>query len=149
MLDAESLQGWGQYLKLGLPMCVMTCSEWWAFEILIILAGRISVRDQATYIILISLSNQMYEVAKGLGEATCALIGNSVGSNDVKLANNYFRVTFTISLIVVTTISVIVLRTSESIITLFTNEKDVYRLTLSVIPIVCLKSIWDGMQGYA
>ena len=53
-------------MRLGLPIMVMSCSEWWAFEILIILSGLISVEAQATYIILIALSDLMFNMARGL-----------------------------------------------------------------------------------
>lgn len=30
----EALQGWGEYLKLGIPGMSMLCLEWWSFEVL-------------------------------------------------------------------------------------------------------------------
>ena len=127
----------------------MTCSEWWAFEILIVLAGLISVKDQATYIILISLSNQMFEIATGLGQAACVVVGNSIGSNDVTLAKKYFRLTTSITLCIILTVSAIVLLNDNLIVGLFTKEAEIYELTVSVIPIVALKYVWDGLQAYA
>ena len=43
----ESFRGWGEYLKVAIPSAVILCSEWWAFEILTIIAGLISVEAQA------------------------------------------------------------------------------------------------------
>ena len=40
---ADSFTEWREYLSISLPATVMICAEWWAFEILIILAGYISV----------------------------------------------------------------------------------------------------------
>ena len=53
--------------------------------------------------------------------------------------------TSTITLGIILLISTIVYVEAEPIIALFTEEADVYDLTLSVIPIVALKYIWDGM----
>ena len=37
--NKHALQGWGEYLKIGVPDMVMLCAEWWSFEILVILSG--------------------------------------------------------------------------------------------------------------
>lgn len=87
---------------------IMTCSEWWAYEVLIIFAGWISVRDQATYVILSNVAGQMFQIPKGLGDAACVLIGNSVGGGDAKLAKKYFRMTRVVTLTVVAAIALLV-----------------------------------------
>lgn len=33
--------GWGRYLSYGVPACLMTCMEWWCYEMLILLAGEV------------------------------------------------------------------------------------------------------------
>ena len=33
------MQGWGQYLKYGIPACAMMCLEWWLFEVAMMLSG--------------------------------------------------------------------------------------------------------------
>ena len=43
----ESFRGWGEYLKVAVPTAIILCSEWWAFEVLTIVAGLISVEAQA------------------------------------------------------------------------------------------------------
>lgn len=43
--DRESLRGWCEYLKISLPSTIMICAEWWAFEILIIMAGILGVPE--------------------------------------------------------------------------------------------------------
>ena len=46
-IDKKSFKGWGQYLKISMPCTIMLCGEWFAFEIITVLAGRISVADLA------------------------------------------------------------------------------------------------------
>ena len=41
----SAFKGWKEYLGLGLPATVMLCSEFWAFEILIFLAGILGVQQ--------------------------------------------------------------------------------------------------------
>jgi len=41
--DSHTFKGWGEYLKMGVPATVMLCAEWWAFSIIIFLAGILGV----------------------------------------------------------------------------------------------------------
>ena len=91
----------------------------------------------------------MFEIATGLGQAACVVVGNSIGSNDVSLAKKYFRLTILITLGIILTVSATVLLNDELIVSLFTKDADIYDLTISVIPIVALKYVWDGLQAYA
>ena len=40
---AEAFKDWGEYLGISIPATVMICAEWWAFELLILLAGYLGV----------------------------------------------------------------------------------------------------------
>lgn len=44
----ESLNEWGQFLKLALPGMAMMCLEWWALEVASFVAGAISEEELAT-----------------------------------------------------------------------------------------------------
>lgn len=50
-IDSEAFTGWGAYLKVSLPATVMMCGEWWAFEIFIVLAGTLGVKELAAFVI--------------------------------------------------------------------------------------------------
>ena len=41
----DTFIGWGQYFKIGLPSVIMLCAESWAFQIMVVFAGLISVND--------------------------------------------------------------------------------------------------------
>ena len=77
--NAQSLRGWCQYMSLAMPVVIMLCSDWWAFEILTIISGLIGVSEQATFVIIANLSAQIYMVPVGIQEATCVMIGNAIG----------------------------------------------------------------------
>lgn len=47
-IDIEAFRGWRQYLEVSLPTTVMICAEWWAFEVIAILAGTIGVVELAS-----------------------------------------------------------------------------------------------------
>lgn len=39
----DTLEGIGDFLKIGIPNTTMLCLEWWFYEILALMAGYISV----------------------------------------------------------------------------------------------------------
>jgi len=144
----ESFREWGSYLKLSIPSTLMLCAEWWAFEVLILLAGYIGVVEQAAQILLFNMIALMFMVALGMQEATCALVGNSVGENNIPQAKRFFRISFAISSMAIILVIVLVFFTREQITRLYTNEELVVQTTVKTIPLLCIQFLWDGTQGY-
>ena len=85
----------------------MLCAEWWAFEILTIIAGILGVKEQATQVILFNICAQVFMVPQGMQEAACAIIGNEIGANNVRLARRYYRVISTIAAVVTIAIALV------------------------------------------
>lgn len=48
MPNARTFQGLYEYLTLGVPLAMMLCLEWWAFEAMVLMSGYIGVDEQAT-----------------------------------------------------------------------------------------------------
>ena len=52
--DAVQRPGWntfknlGVFLRLGIPATLMLALEWWAFEVMTLMAGAIGVSEQAS-----------------------------------------------------------------------------------------------------
>ena len=55
--NATTFRDWGSYIELALPAVLNTCSDWWAFEILIFISGYLGVRQQAAFVILQSITS--------------------------------------------------------------------------------------------
>ena len=82
----ESFSGWDEYFKLSVPATVMLCAEWWSFEIMVFLSGKMGVNEQAAVVISLSINTLVFMIPMGMQEAFCALIGNEIGANNPKLA---------------------------------------------------------------
>ena len=63
-------------MKLSIPSTVMMCAEWWAFEILSILAGILGVVELASQTINFNMIALLFMIPLGIQEAACAIIGN-------------------------------------------------------------------------
>ena len=69
----------------------MICAEWWAFQFFTVIAGTIGVPEQAAQVMITSISHILFMVPLGVQEATCGIIGNCVGGNNVPLAVRFFH----------------------------------------------------------
>ena len=56
----------GQYLVLGVPTAAMMCLEWWAYEVMTLMAGYIGVNEQAAQIVLMNIVALLYMVSLGI-----------------------------------------------------------------------------------
>ena len=77
--NATSFRDWGSFIDLALPAVLNSCSDWWAFEILIFVSGYVGVAHQAAFVILQSITSQIFMVPFGISTAACTLIGSSIG----------------------------------------------------------------------
>jgi len=93
-IDSDAFRGWSTYLRVSLPSTAMLCSEWWAFEVVFVLGGILGVLELAALSICLNVHSLLYRVPLGITEATSALLGNSIGANNVPLAKRFASVNF-------------------------------------------------------
>ena len=77
--DKRSFQNLGFYLKIGVPGALLTCFEWWAFEVLAFFAGMISITALGAHILTYQWSVLVYMVPMGTAQAASTLTGNFMG----------------------------------------------------------------------
>ena len=143
----DSFTGWGQYFGISLPATVMLLAEGWAFNVLGILAGLISVTDQAVNTILLMLIAIMFMVPMGIQSAACAIIGEQIGANRVPLAKEYFRLMSIWTLIMLILVQALFYFCRVPIVRVFTEDPAVAELADSCVFIIILAFIPDIIQG--
>ena len=62
----DSLSGWSDYLAISGPATIMLLAEGWAFNVLGVIAGLISVTDQAVNTILLMMCAVLFMVPMGI-----------------------------------------------------------------------------------
>lgn len=79
----QSFQDWMRLLKLSGSCCLTTCLEWWCYEILVLLTGRLDNAKQAVGVLAIVLNFDYLLYSVMLSLATCASIrvSNELGAN--------------------------------------------------------------------
>ena len=145
--NKDTFAGWGDYLSISLPATVMLLAEGWAFNVLGVLAGLISVTDQAVNTIMLMIISIMFMVPMGVQSASCAIIGEQIGAGRVALAKEYFRLMSLICLVMLLVVQMLFYFFREPIIRSFTTDLAVEQLAHECFFIVVLAFIPDMVQG--
>jgi len=62
----------------------MLCFEWWAFEVIAIFAGMMSVTDLAAQVVIINIIGLVYMIPLGIQYSASLLVGNQIGKGNIK-----------------------------------------------------------------
>uniref|UniRef100_A0A3Q0QU04 Solute carrier family 47 member 4 n=1 Tax=Amphilophus citrinellus TaxID=61819 RepID=A0A3Q0QU04_AMPCI len=84
--STECLQEWGSYMKLAIPSALMTCFEWWIWELGGFFAGLLGEVDLAAQHVLDEIGSIIYMVPLGIHAAACVRVGNALGAGDTTRA---------------------------------------------------------------
>ena len=81
-LSRESLEirGLHEFMKIGDPSIIMTCLEWWSFELMTVIASYISIPAVATQIVIINNSHVFFMPHFGICIAANIIIGEHIGA---------------------------------------------------------------------
>lgn len=80
-------------MKVGVGGALMLCFEWWAFELLAIFSGLLSVEALAAEVVVINIVTFIFMIPLGISYAASALTGYFVGRNDIARAKKYALIT--------------------------------------------------------
>lgn len=100
----------GAYLKVGISGALMLCFEWWAFELLAIFSGLISVEALAAEVVVINIVTFIFMIPLGISYAASALTGYFIGRKKMDLARKYAMITLVFNTMI-TAVVVILLGT--------------------------------------
>ena len=122
----------------------MLCAEWWALEVLAIFAGILGVIELASQIINFNVISILLTTSLGVQMATCTVIGNCIGANNVPLAKRFFKLInyFVASMILMLCFVTFVAR--EGIAACFSNDEEVREVATTLILMAALTHIFRG-----
>jgi MATE family multidrug resistance protein len=78
--ECFEIKGLIQYFKLGIPSTGMLCLEWWAFEIMTLLAAYISLTATAVQVIMMNMAALIFMPILGLQASASVLVGKRIGA---------------------------------------------------------------------
>ncbi|XP_029067663.1 multidrug and toxin extrusion protein 2 isoform X8 [Monodon monoceros] len=143
--SSQCLQGWGPFFRLAVPSMLMTCIEWWAYEIGSFLMGRLSVLDLSAQAIIYEVATVVYMIPMGLSIAVCFRVGTALGAADTvqakRSAVSGTLCTVGTSLVVGTLLSLLRNKLGH----IFTNDEEVVALVSKVLPLYVVFHLFEAV----
>lgn len=143
----KALSNSWQFAKLALLGFIHVGTEWWAFEIVALAAGRLGTTALAAQSVVMTADQIINTIPFGLGVAESARLGNLLGAKNSKGARRSAHSAAVLSVIFGSVILTVLLATRNSIGGLFNDDERVIGLVADIIPYVALFQIADGLNG--
>ncbi|XP_053561378.1 multidrug and toxin extrusion protein 1-like [Bombina bombina] len=93
----DCLTDWGSFLSLGIPSMLIMCSEWWCYEVSVILAGLINLVQLGGQSVIYQVLFVIYELSSAVGTAAGIKVGNCLGAGDSHQAKKFVKLSFVIA----------------------------------------------------
>ena len=122
-------------------------TEWWAFEIVALAAGRLGTIPLAAQSVVMTADQVMNTIPFGVGVAASARVGNLLGARNAKGAARAANTAAWLSMVLGAVVLAILLGTRKNFAKIFNDDADVVKLTADVLPFVALFQIADGLNG--
>ena len=147
MPDSRSFYGLWPYIRIAIPSALMTCTDWWVFELMIFTSGLFGVYTQAAQIVMMNISMFFYFIAQGFAFASTQLIGSHLGKGDLIGAKQYLRVIqFNCTLIFLGVVYLIYYVKNEFVSGL-TSIPEVHKIAMSISHLLMLNSFPEQFKG--
>lgn len=142
----ECLRNWKEFITLGVPGAMMICSEWWAYEILTFIAASLGTTAVAAQAIVLQTISLIYMIPMGLGIAVSAVTGNLLGAGRVQLALRFAKLSLMSIIVVELIIGVFLYLFGAYYMAMYTSDKEILAVVVSMIPILSVATCIDGLQ---
>ncbi|KAH9922447.1 mate-domain-containing protein [Amylocystis lapponica] len=146
-LSSRAFTNLGVLVQLGLAGVGQTASEWWSWELVGLAASLLGPVALATQSVLLVSASTTYQAPFALSIATSVRIGNLLGEENAKRAGVAAKVSILMSLAISFVWSVMFMIFRKQWAHLFNDDPAVVTLVASIIPIVALFQVFDGLSG--
>lgn len=145
--DKKCFHNIGSFAKIAALGVVHVGTEWWAFEIVAIVAGQLGTIPLAAQSVIMTADQVMNTIPFGVGVATSARVGNLLGARNATGAALSANTAAWLSMVLGAVVLAILMASKENFARLFNDDESVVRLTAEVLPYVALFQIADGLNG--
>ncbi|KAI9665963.1 MAG: hypothetical protein M1821_003898 [Bathelium mastoideum] len=135
------------FARLSVLGIIHVGTEWWAFEIVALAAGKLGTIPLAAQSVIMTTDQIMNTIPFGVGVATSSRVGNLLGARNAKSASRAANVAAWLSMILGTMVLAVLMGVKDVYARIFNDDERVVRLTAEVMPYVALFQIADGLNG--
>ncbi|EGG13112.1 uncharacterized protein MELLADRAFT_73831 [Melampsora larici-populina 98AG31] len=130
--------------KLSISGFVMVGTEWWAFEIVALLAGKVSVKAIEAQSVIMTLDQISATLPFGVGVSASARIGHLLGARQPNRARCAGSAAVFLATLVGGSVTILLMSNRNRFGSFFTKDDEVIRLVTDVLPYVAAFQIADG-----
>jgi len=134
------------FLKIGIPNGVSTAMEILLFASVSVLMGTLSVEATASHQIAINVASTLFMIPFGLSMAITQRVGYSIGQGSMKNARFRGFVGIGICATIMTCTAIMLFTVPEAIISIYTDDPMVSKMSISLLFMAGLFQISDGLQ---
>ncbi|KAI4926751.1 hypothetical protein J4E85_007046 [Alternaria conjuncta] len=145
--DRKCLQNLWTFSRLALLGVIHVGTEWWAFEIVALVAGKLGTIPLAAQSVIMTTDQVMNTIPFGVGVATSSRVGNLLGARNAKGAARAANVAAVLSMLLGALVLVVLMGVKDFYAKIFNDDAEVVKLTAKVMPYVALFQIADGLNG--
>ncbi|KAJ1277251.1 hypothetical protein BS78_05G280700 [Paspalum vaginatum] len=136
-------------LKLATPSAIMVCLEYWALELLVLIAGLLPNSTISTSLIAMCVSTEAiaYMITYGFSAAVSTRVSNEVGAGNVKGAKNAVSVTMKLSVLLAITFVLLLAFGHGLWAGLFSGSATIASEFAAITPLMAVSVVLDSAQG--
>ncbi|KAG2679252.1 hypothetical protein I3760_11G042600 [Carya illinoinensis] len=136
-------------LKLALPSAAMVCLEYWAFEILVFLAGLMQNTETTTSLIAMCVNTETvaYMITYGLSAASSTRLSNELGAGNPNQAKSAMAVTLKLSVFLALTVVLALCLGNNIWAGFFSDSPTIILEFASMTPLLPVSIFADSVQG--
>ncbi|EON97827.1 putative mate efflux family protein [Phaeoacremonium minimum UCRPA7] len=135
------------FTRLALLGVIHVGTEWWAFEIVALVAGKLGTIPLAAQSVIMTADQIINTIPFGLGVAASARVGNLLGAVKPYEAAHTANCAAILSVLLGALILTVLMATKNVFGGLFNDDHDIVELVSRVMPFVALFQIADGLNG--
>ncbi|OJZ84707.1 hypothetical protein ASPFODRAFT_82954 [Aspergillus luchuensis CBS 106.47] len=143
----KAFENLGTFARLAFLGVVHVGTEWWAFEIVALAAGRLGTIPLAAQSVIMTADQVLNTIPFGVGVATSARVGSLLGSRDAAGASRAANTAAWLSMVLGGAVLAVLMGTRYDFAKMFNSDEGVVQLTAEVLPWVALFQIADGLNG--
>ncbi|MBE3048912.1 MATE family efflux transporter, partial [Candidatus Bathyarchaeota archaeon] len=137
----------GTFAHLAFMGIIHVGTEWWAFEVVALAAGRLGTIPLAAQSVIMTADQVLNTIPFGLGVAASVRVGGLLGSRDARGAARAAHAAAGLSVALGLVVLAALMATRNHFAKIFNDDEQVVCLTAEVLPYVALFQIADGLNG--
>ncbi|KAF5354556.1 hypothetical protein D9758_011209 [Tetrapyrgos nigripes] len=135
------------FLRLALPGILMVGTEWAAFEIVALAAGRLGALPLAAQSVIMTFDQILNTLPFGIGVAASNRVGNLIGSRSAVGAKHAAHTAALLSVVVGVVVMITLIACRDVCGYVMSDDAEVVKLVSVVMPLVASFQISDGLAG--